>query len=248
MASTYSTDLSLELVTTGEKAGLWGTIQNTNLQILQASSSGVIDVAMTSGSDVTLDLSDGSSSANGKNLYIRMTGTMTGNISLIMPASTTGGAATRVFVVQDATNRTNTKYTINVKTAGSSNPVPHAPGSTVLYQSNATDTVAGLVKKGFYTINSSAITTYTAVPNDQIIAITNTNPITITLPSAATIGDEITIMDGGNYFASNKVEIARNGHNINAAASNLDLQTNNQSTMLVYVNATVGWIQKFNNT
>ena len=36
MASTYSTDLSLELVATGEKAGLWGTITNTNLQILQA--------------------------------------------------------------------------------------------------------------------------------------------------------------------------------------------------------------------
>jgi hypothetical protein len=40
MASTYSTDLSLELVTTGEKAGLWGTITNTNLQILQTASSG----------------------------------------------------------------------------------------------------------------------------------------------------------------------------------------------------------------
>ena len=54
MASTFSTDLALELVATGEKAGLWGTITNTNLQILQQSATGVIDVAMTSGSDVTL--------------------------------------------------------------------------------------------------------------------------------------------------------------------------------------------------
>jgi len=30
MASSYSSDLKLELVTTGEKAGLWGTITNTN--------------------------------------------------------------------------------------------------------------------------------------------------------------------------------------------------------------------------
>ena len=58
MASTFSTDLALELVATGEKAGLWGTITNTNLQVLQQSTSGVIDVAMTSGSDVTLDLSN----------------------------------------------------------------------------------------------------------------------------------------------------------------------------------------------
>ena len=34
MASTYSTDLSIELVATGEKAGLWGAITNTNLQLL----------------------------------------------------------------------------------------------------------------------------------------------------------------------------------------------------------------------
>ena len=34
MASTYTTNLQLEKVTTGEKAGLWGTITNTNLEIL----------------------------------------------------------------------------------------------------------------------------------------------------------------------------------------------------------------------
>ena len=34
MASSY-TDLGVELITTGEKAGLWGTITNTNLQIVE---------------------------------------------------------------------------------------------------------------------------------------------------------------------------------------------------------------------
>ena len=105
MASTFSTDLALELVATGEKAGLWGTITNTNLQILQQSATGVVDVAMTSGSDVTLLLSDGATS-NGKNAYLRLTGTMTANISLIIPASTTGGTATRIYVIQDARDRT----------------------------------------------------------------------------------------------------------------------------------------------
>ena len=49
MASTYSSDLSLELITTGEKAGQWGTITNTNLQILQQAASGYVTVPMTSG-------------------------------------------------------------------------------------------------------------------------------------------------------------------------------------------------------
>ena len=35
MASTYSSDTKLELITTGEKAGQWGGITNTNLQILE---------------------------------------------------------------------------------------------------------------------------------------------------------------------------------------------------------------------
>ena len=44
MASTYSNDLKLELVATGEKAGLWGSITNTNLQILQQAASGFLSL------------------------------------------------------------------------------------------------------------------------------------------------------------------------------------------------------------
>ena len=39
MASSTSTDLKLELITTGEKSGTWGTITNTNLQILEQATS-----------------------------------------------------------------------------------------------------------------------------------------------------------------------------------------------------------------
>ena len=73
MASTYSSDLKLEIITTGEKAGQWGGITNTNLQILEQGSSGALDVDMASGS-VTLCLTDGATS-NGKNAYLRLTET-----------------------------------------------------------------------------------------------------------------------------------------------------------------------------
>ena len=81
MASTYSTDLSLELVTTGEKVGLWGTIQNTNLKLLQTAASGYTTVTLSSGT-TTLSLADGSDSANGKNLYIKLIGTLSGKLSI----------------------------------------------------------------------------------------------------------------------------------------------------------------------
>ena len=67
MASTFSSDLSLELVAT-EKAGLWGSITNTNLQLLQTATSGYVEVTLSSG-NVNLLLSDGATS-DGKNLYM----------------------------------------------------------------------------------------------------------------------------------------------------------------------------------
>ena len=250
MASTFSTDLALELVATGEKAGLWGTITNTNLQILQQSTSGVIDVAMTAGSDKTLLFSDGATS-DGKNIYLKLTGTMTGNVSLIIPASTTGGTATRVYVIQDATNRTTTnKYTLSIKTAGSSNPIAVPVGATMLIHSDGTDARLDILQKGNFAISSSSITAYTAVAGDNLLIDTYNAQVTITLPASPTMGDEVSIMDvsASGGFGTNKVILDRNGSNIRGAASNLDLASNNQSIKLRFTNATKGWQYVYNQT
>jgi hypothetical protein len=45
MASSTSNDLKLELITTGEKSGTWGTITNTNLQILEQAASGYLSLS-----------------------------------------------------------------------------------------------------------------------------------------------------------------------------------------------------------
>ena len=110
MASTYSSNLNLELITTGEKAGTWGTITNTNLQQLEQASSGYISISVAS-ADVTLSIAQGAVS-NGKNLYLKLTGTLAANRNLIVPDS-----FERVYVVEDATNRTSNSYTLTVKTA-----------------------------------------------------------------------------------------------------------------------------------
>ena len=251
MASTYSTDLSLELVATGEKAGLWGTITNTNLQILQASSSGVVNVPMSTGADVTLSLADGSATANGKNIYLKLTGTMAGNNSLIIPASTTGGTATRVYIIQDATDRTTAnKYTLSIKTAGSSNPIAVPVGATMVVHSNGTDARLDVLQEGNFEITSTSITAYTAVAGDNLLIDTASTGVTITLPASPSKGDTVSIMDvsatGG--FGSNNVTVNRNGQPIRGAASNLTLNNNNQSIKLRYTNATKGWQYVYNVT
>ena len=236
MASTYTTNLQLEKVTTGEKAGLWGTITNTNLEILEQASSGYLAVDVASG-DVTLDLNDGSTS-NGKNLFFKLTGTLAGNRQFIMPAT-----AERIYIVKDATTRSSSNYTLTVKTAsGTGYTMPVA--TTALLYSDGTNTALGMLQKSYVTHTAA----YTAVAGDQIFCDTKTtNAFTVTLPAGA-VNHEITLIDSQNYFGSNNLTIDSNGsEKINSSASNLVLSTNGQAITLVYANATVGWIYKTNS-
>ena len=236
MASTYTTNLQLEKVTTGEKAGLWGTITNTNLEILEQASSGYLAVDVAS-SDVTLDLDNGSTS-NGKNLFFKLTGTLAGNRQFIMPAT-----AERIYIVKDATTRSSSNYTLTVKTAsGTGYTMPVA--TTALLYSDGTNTALGMLQKSYVTHTAA----YTAVAGDQIFCDTKTSDaFTVTLPAGA-VNDEITLIDSQNYFGSNNLTIDSNGsEKINSSVSNLVLSTNGQAITLVYANATVGWIYKTNS-
>ncbi len=241
MASTYSNDLKLELITTGEKAGLWGTITNTNLQILQQAASGYLSLAMTGSSDITIALTDGAVS-NGKNLYFKLTGTLARNQTLIMPSG-----SERVFIIEDATDRTTAnKYTLSVKTAGSSTPVAIPNKAVMLLKSDGTDTSKAITQKSYFTVTSSAITAFTAVAGDQLLVDTTQTTITITLPASPAIGDEVVFIDARGTFASNNLTIERNGQPINSGTSNLALSTNGQAITLVYIDSTRGWAFKTN--
>jgi hypothetical protein len=241
MASTYSTDLALEKITTGEKAGLWGTITNTNLEILEQSASGYIAIDMA-GSNVTLSLTDGATS-NGKNLYFKLTGTLSGDRTLTMPATTTGGTATRVFVIEDATTRGTSNRTLSVLTTGSSTSVPIPTGGKALLYSDGTDTKLSILQKGYNSISDSNAP-YLAVAGDQLICSTNVNPFTVNLPASPSVGDEVTIIDALATFSSNNLTINPNGSNLNSAAGNLILSTAGQAITLVYLNSTRGWSYK----
>jgi hypothetical protein len=73
MPSTYSDNLQIELIATGEKTGTWGESTNVNLQVIDQSISGVADATLasagTSGTPNTLAITQGSQSA-GRNKFI----------------------------------------------------------------------------------------------------------------------------------------------------------------------------------
>ena len=238
MASSTSSDLKLELITTGEKSGTWGTITNTNLQILEQASSGYLSLNVGS-ADVALSLAN-HATANGKNLYFKLTGTLTANRTVTMPDS-----AERVFIVEDATARSSSNYTLTVKTvSGTGLALPI--GSTTILYSDGTNITGKLQSKGYYTIPGA----YTAVNGDQLLIDTSGGgigtPITVTLPASPAVGNEVTFIDSGNAFGSNNLTIARNSQPILGTAANLTVSTNGAAFTLVYVNATRGWAYKDN--
>ena len=234
MASSTSSDLKLELIATGEKSGSWGGITNTNLEILEQAASGYLALAVGS-SDVALALTSFATS-NGKNLYYKLTGTLAANRTVTMPSS-----AERVFIVEDATARSSSNYTLTVKTVSGNGITIPVKSKMVLY-SDGTNIHSGPMTKGYVTVTAA----YTAVAGDQVMANTTGGAITVTLPASPSTGDEVSFLDARGTFNSNNLTIGRNSQPIEGAAADDVLSTAGQSITLVYVDSTRGWTYKTN--
>ena len=165
MASTYSSSLNLELQTTGENSGTWGTITNNNLQKLESAVKGYVSVAIASTTD-SLTASDGSTTDEQSNAIIKLTGTLTGNTTMQCEAVESW------YIVDNAT--TMGTYTLGFKPAGgtaaslvsSSKHLLYSDGSTMFdvladcgnISANGTLTVAGNVEfdGGSFIFNQSS--------------------------------------------------------------------------------------------
>ena len=73
MPSTYTTNLGIEKIATGEQSGTWGTTTNTNLDLIDTAVNGIVSITLasagTSGSPNDLPITDGTAS-NGRNKFI----------------------------------------------------------------------------------------------------------------------------------------------------------------------------------
>ena len=84
MASSY-TGLGVELMVTGENAGTWGTKTNTNLNIIEQISGGYIEQAVNGTGATALTVTDGGTGSAVATRSIKLTGTITGNITVNIP-------------------------------------------------------------------------------------------------------------------------------------------------------------------
>jgi len=110
MPSTYSTDLKLELMATGENAGTWGTKTNTNLNLIQQAIAGYEAITLTDSSTTALVMTNASIS-NARNMVIKFaTISLTGATTVTIPDSI------EKFYIFDCTAITN-PTNLTIKTA-----------------------------------------------------------------------------------------------------------------------------------
>ena len=132
MASTYSSNLKIELQATGENAGTWGTITNTNLgTALEQAIVGKADVTF-SGTTETLALTDSNSAQDARALYLNLAGTPGGAATLNVPA------IEKNYIVKNGTGET-----VTIKVSGQTG-VAIPDGKTALVYNNGTDVVTAV--------------------------------------------------------------------------------------------------------
>ena len=110
MASTYSSDLKLELMATGENAGTWGTKTNTNLELVQQAIAGFESITLTSGGTKTLVMSNASIS-DARNMILKFA-----TITLASSSTVTIPDSIEKFYIFDCSAITN-PTNLTIKTA-----------------------------------------------------------------------------------------------------------------------------------
>jgi hypothetical protein len=111
MPSSYSTDLKLELMVTGEASNTWGDKTNSNWNLIQQAVAGYQSLALTS-TTTTLAMSNATIS-NARNMVLELTGTLSANSTVNLP-----DGIEKFYVVKDAV--THSGYTLTFKTTSGS--------------------------------------------------------------------------------------------------------------------------------
>jgi hypothetical protein len=132
MASTYSTNLKIELIGTGEQAGTWGTTTNTNLgTALEQAVVGKADVTMSS-TTITLTLTNVNTAQNARAIYLNLTGSPGGAAVLEVPA------IQKPYIVKNGSDQQ-----VTIKVSGQTG-VAIPTGKTALVYNNGTDVVTAV--------------------------------------------------------------------------------------------------------
>lgn len=129
MSSTYSPNLAIELIGTGDQAGAWGNTTNTNLgTLIEQAISGYVTQAVSTGATTTITIPNGATGV-ARNMYIELTGTGGVNTFLEVPSNK------KLYFIYN-----NSSGAVTVRVSGQTG-VAVAVGEKKILASNGTDVV-----------------------------------------------------------------------------------------------------------
>ena len=198
MASTY-TGLGVQLMTTGEKAGTWGTLTNTNWNIMEQISGGYVEQDIAGGAQTTtLSVNDGTAGATLAHRVIKFTGAITGNQIVTIPLDV------QTFYFID--NGTTGAYTVQFKyVSGSGGTVTWAAtdkGNKIIYAAADDGTNPNIIDFGMgdVTLTGTETLTNKTLTSPKIgTSILDTNGLQLALLTATgSAVNEITLANAAS--------------------------------------------------
>lgn len=165
MTSTFSANLNLNYMATGDQSNAWGSVLNSQVFAnIDLAAGGTYNANVAGSSDVT------PTATNALNLSHILTGILTGNINYILPA-----ASGRMILVN---NSTTGSFTVTVKTSGGTGVVVPQGTTTWVYINNATNVASIPFPVMTEQSIASATTTDIGSTGSNMVKITGTTTIT----------------------------------------------------------------------
>lgn len=184
MASTYSPNLRLELIGTGEQQGTWGATTNTNLgTLLEEAIGGYVSVTVSNVTDTTLTTVNGGADQS-RNMVINLTGTLSATRNVIVPA------IEKVYIIKNATTG---GFAVTVKVSGQTG-VSVANGATIIVYVDGTDVRQVTSPTGTIATQNSNNVSITG----GSISGTNVSSSNVTITGGSITGiTDLAVADGG---------------------------------------------------
>lgn len=180
MASTYSTNLKIELIGTGEQENTWGTTTNTNLgTAIEEAIVGRVAVDFTNDANLTISLTDTPSTQSARHYFLYLTSSvsLTTTRDLIVPT------VEKTYVVHNATTGS---QSIRVKTsAGTGITIP--TGKRAILYVDGTDVIERFDYISALTIASITLTTALPVASGGTGVTTSTGTGNVVLSTSPTL-------------------------------------------------------------
>jgi len=174
MASTYSGNLAIELIGTGDQAGTWGNTTNTNLgTTIEQAIVGTANVTMTSATNTAITISQNNTFQAARGLRLNLVGSITTSPYLYVPA------ITKQYIVNNGL--ANTVIVSNGSNAGATGTTVSIPANrTVMIYNDGTNVAETISYHANLSVN--AITFAGATANNSVILGSNTTVSTYIAP------------------------------------------------------------------